>query len=124
MADTRLEDVQRMKQDMVCSSMPVCTRVLTADTFRQLENRDSFDNFERWNALIEAVQHIDGGLMRHSAPAAIAFARATFDDFVRKYPLMFAFWTKYAEMEKRIAGQEAAETVRPLIEPLKPRNRH
>ena len=41
-----------------------------------------------------------------------AWFRDTFDRFLLKFPLYFAYWGKYAQLEFNIAGPESAEMVR------------
>ena len=37
--------------------------------------------------------------------------RSAFDRFLAKFPLLFGYWKKYADLEFSIAGTEAAELV-------------
>lgn len=52
-----------------------------------------------------------GGLNRNSSPQSIALTRSAFDRFLAKFPLLFGYWKKYADLEFSIAGTEAAEMV-------------
>lgn len=49
---------------------------------------------------------------RNSSPQAIATTRDSYDRFLAKFPLLFGYWKKYADLEFSIAGTEAAEMVR------------
>jgi len=75
----------------------------------QLENTD---NFESWEKLVRAAETLEGGLNRNSSPQAIATIRDAYDRFLAKFPLLFGYWKKYADLEFSIAGTEAAEMVR------------
>lgn len=37
--------------------------------------------------------------------------RSVYDRFLAKFPLLFGYWKKYADLEFSIAGTEAAEMV-------------
>ncbi|KAK5987596.1 Pre-mRNA-processing factor 39 [Cladobotryum mycophilum] len=69
------------------------------------------DNFEHWENLIKACETLDGGLNRNSSPQALATFRDAYDRFLLKFPLLFGYWKKYADMEFNIAGPESAEMV-------------
>ena len=60
---------------------------------------------------MRAAESIEGGLNRNSNPQAIAFTRDSYDKFLAKFPLLFGYWKKYADLEFAIAGTEAAELV-------------
>ncbi|KAF7548252.1 hypothetical protein G7046_g8738 [Stylonectria norvegica] len=70
------------------------------------------DNFENWENLIKACETLEGGLNRNSSPQALATFRDAYDRFLLKFPLLFGYWKKYADMEFNIAGPESAEMVR------------
>lgn len=72
---------------------------------------DDPDNFATWEKLVRAGQALDGGINRNSNPQAINTARVNFDRFLAKFPLLFGYWKKYADLEFAIAGTEAAEMV-------------
>lgn len=74
----------------------------------QLEDTD---NFENWEKLVRAAETLEGGLNRNSSPQAIATTRDAYDRFLAKFPLLFGYWKKYADLEFSIAGTEAAEMV-------------
>lgn len=78
-------------------------------TVHQLEDTD---NFENWEKLVRAAETLEGGLNRNSSPQAIATTRDAYDRFLAKFPLLFGYWKKYADLEFSIAGTEAAEMVR------------
>jgi len=69
------------------------------------------DDFEAWEKLVRIAETLEGGLNRNSSPQAIALTRGVFDRFLAKFPLLFGYWKKYADMEFSIAGTEAAEMV-------------
>lgn len=79
--------------------------------------REDPDDFDAWEKLIRAAESLEGGLNRNSSPQAIALTRGVFDRFLAKFPLLFGYWKKYADMEFSIAGTEAAEMVStPMID--------
>ena len=82
----------------------------------QLEDTDSF---EKWEKLVRAAEALEGGLNRNSNPQSIAATRDIYDRFLAKFPLLFGYWKKYADLEFSIAGTEAAELVRGLLQVTK-----
>lgn len=76
--------------------------------FLQMEDTDNFDN---WEKLVRLAESLEGGLNRNSSPQAIASTRDVYDRFLAKFPLLFGYWKKYADLEFSIAGTEAAEMV-------------
>ncbi|CAD6504095.1 BgTH12-05832 [Blumeria graminis f. sp. triticale] len=72
---------------------------------------EDIDNFENWEKLVRAAETLEGGLNRNSSPQAIATTRDAYDRFLAKFPLLFGYWKKYADLEFSIAGTEAAEMV-------------
>ncbi|KAJ5328417.1 hypothetical protein N7452_008807 [Penicillium brevicompactum] len=80
---------------------------------QKLENEllDDSDNFETWEKLVRAGEALEGGINRNSNPQAITTARANYDRFLAKFPLLFGYWKKYADLEFSITGTEAAEMV-------------
>ncbi|KAJ5583029.1 hypothetical protein N7535_001649 [Penicillium sp. DV-2018c] len=75
----------------------------------QAELLDDPDNFETWEKLVRAAEGLEGGINRNSNPQAITTVRQTYDRFLAKFPLLFGYWKKYADLEFSIAGTEAAE---------------
>ncbi|KAK3942741.1 hypothetical protein QBC46DRAFT_406051 [Diplogelasinospora grovesii] len=69
------------------------------------------DNFENWEKLVRACEALEGGLNRNSSPQALATLRDTYDRFLLKFPLLFGYWKKYADLEFNISGPESAEMV-------------
>ncbi|EGS18804.1 uncharacterized protein CTHT_0054140 [Thermochaetoides thermophila DSM 1495] len=69
------------------------------------------DNFENWERLVRTCENLEGGLNRNSSPQALATLRDSYDRFLLKFPLLFGYWKKYADLEFNIAGPEAAEMV-------------
>lgn len=76
--------------------------------YTQLEDPDSFEN---WEKLVRAAESLEGGLNRNSSPQSIVATRDIYDRFLAKFPLLFGYWKKYADLEFSIAGTEAAELV-------------
>ncbi|KAJ6007749.1 mRNA splicing protein (Prp39) [Penicillium herquei] len=77
----------------------------------EIELADDPDNFETWEKLVRTAEALEGGLNRNSNPQAITTARHAYDRFLAKFPLLFGYWKKYADMEFSITGTEAAEMV-------------
>ncbi|KAJ5774121.1 MRNA splicing protein (Prp39) [Penicillium paradoxum] len=75
----------------------------------EAELHDDPDNFETWEKLVRAAEALEGGINRNSNPQAITTVRAIYDRFLAKFPLLFGYWKKYADLEFSIAGTEAAE---------------
>jgi pre-mRNA-processing factor 39 len=75
---------------------------------------DDPDNFDSWEKLVRAAETQEGGLNRNSSPQSIAATREVYDRFLAKFPLLFGYWKKYADLEFSIAGTEAAEMVRAI----------
>lgn len=69
------------------------------------------DNFETWEKLVRGAESLEGGINRNSNPQAITTVRNGYDRFLAKFPLLFGYWKKYADLEFSIAGTEAAEMV-------------
>lgn len=69
------------------------------------------DNFESWEKLVRACESLEGGLNRNSSPQALSTLRDAYDRFLLKFPLLFGYWKKYADLEFNISGPESAEMV-------------
>ncbi|OAA80035.1 mRNA splicing protein (Prp39) [Akanthomyces lecanii RCEF 1005] len=78
--------------------------------YNALVEADS-DSFENWENLVKACEALDGGLNRNSSPQALATFRDAYDRFLLKFPLLFGYWKKYADLEFNIAGPESAQMV-------------
>ncbi|KAL2271162.1 hypothetical protein VTJ83DRAFT_533 [Remersonia thermophila] len=76
-----------------------------------VELESDSDNFENWEKLIRACEGLEGGLNRNSSPQALATLRDSYDRFLLKFPLLFGYWKKYADLEFNISGPESAEMV-------------
>ncbi|KAI1385046.1 pre-mRNA-processing factor 39 [Hypoxylon trugodes] len=76
-----------------------------------LEVEADTDNFESWEKLIRACEGQEGGLNRNSSPQALAALRDVYDRFLLKFPLLFGYWKKYADLEFAISGPESAEMI-------------
>lgn len=72
---------------------------------------DDRDNFEIWEKLVRTGEGLEGGINRNSSSQAITAVRDNYDQFLAKFPLIFGYWKKYADLEFSIAGTEAAEMV-------------
>jgi len=64
---------------------------------------------------VRAAEALEGGINRNSSPQAITTVRNCYDRFLAKFPLLFGYWKKYADLEFSITGTEAAEMVRTLF---------
>jgi pre-mRNA-processing factor 39 len=80
---------------------------------RKLETElaDDPDNFETWEKLVRGAEALEGGINRNSNPQAITTVRNVYDRFLAKFPLLFGYWKKYADLEFSITGTEAADMV-------------
>lgn len=72
---------------------------------------DDPDNFETWEKLLRAAEALEGGINRNSNPQAITTVREVYDRFLAKFPLLFGYWKKYADLEFSVTGTEAADMV-------------
>lgn len=61
---------------------------------------------------MRSAEALEGGINRNSNPQAITTVRNCYDRFLAKFPLLFGYWKKYADLEFSITGTEAAEMVR------------
>ncbi|KAL6230344.1 hypothetical protein BDW75DRAFT_234472 [Aspergillus navahoensis] len=77
----------------------------------EAELLDDPDNFETWERLVRAAEALEGGVNRNSNPQAITTVRNVYDRFLAKFPLLFGYWKKYADLEFSITGTEAADMV-------------
>lgn len=64
---------------------------------------------------MRACESLEGGLNRNSSPHALATLRDAYDRFLFKFPLLFGYWKKYADLEFNISGPESAEIVRMVL---------
>ncbi|KAF3769057.1 hypothetical protein M406DRAFT_287119 [Cryphonectria parasitica EP155] len=69
------------------------------------------DSFEAWEKLVRACESLDGGLNRNSSPQALTTLRNTYDRYLLKFPPLFGYWKKYADLEFNISGPESAEMI-------------
>ncbi|BCS21051.1 putative mRNA splicing protein (Prp39) [Aspergillus puulaauensis] len=77
----------------------------------ETELLDDPDNFESWERLVRGAEALEGGVNRNSNPQAITTVRNAYDRFLAKFPLLFGYWKKYADLEFSITGTEAADMV-------------
>jgi len=102
-------EIKKLNAEVVCPMQPYHDCSDTNIVFAQLEDTDNFDS---WEKLVRASEALEGGTInRNSSPQAIATARDAYDRFLAKFPLLFGYWKKYADLEFAIAGTEAAEMV-------------
>lgn len=87
-------------------------RRCAAETGTNSQQEADSDSFENWEGLIKACETLEGGLNRNSSPQALATFRDSYDRFLYKFPLLFGYWKKYADLEFNIAGPESAQMVR------------
>ena len=64
---------------------------------------------------MRGAEALEGGINRNSNPQAITTVRNVYDRFLAKFPLLFGYWKKYADLEFSITGTEAAEMVWTLV---------
>lgn len=69
------------------------------------------DNFMAWESLIRVTESLEGGLNRNSSVQAVDTMRDVYNRMLEKFPLLFGYWKKYADIEFTIAGTERAEMV-------------
>lgn len=60
---------------------------------------------------MQTAEQLEGGLNRNSSPQSISTVRDIYDRFLAKFPLLYGYWKRYADLEFSIAGTEAAELV-------------
>ncbi|PLB39846.1 dead box ATP-dependent rna helicase [Aspergillus candidus] len=77
----------------------------------EVELTDDPDNFDTWERFVRAAEALEGGINRNSNPQAITTVRNVYDRFLAKFPLLFGYWKKYADLEFSITGTEAADMV-------------
>ena len=107
--DEENAELKKLNTEVVSTQSP-SSSMLKANSSK-LEDTD---NFENWEKLVRAAEGLEGGLNRNSNPQSIAATRDIYDRFLAKFPLLFGYWKKYADLEFSIAGTEAAELVRTL----------
>ncbi|KAK9480543.1 hypothetical protein V1514DRAFT_340941 [Lipomyces japonicus] len=69
------------------------------------------DDFDNWESLIRATESLEGGLGRGTTLETVEKARSVFDAFLKKFPLLFGYWKRYADIEFSITGSEGSELV-------------
>jgi len=106
--DEESAEIKKLDAEVVCHSDLKAVHIRSLTLLLQLEDPD---NFEHWEKLVRAAESLEGGLNRNSSPQAIATTRSAYDRFLAKFPLLFGYWKKYADLEFSIAGTEAAEMV-------------
>ena len=109
-SDEENAELKKLNADVVSLRLFLWRHVRVTN-LTQLEDAD---NFENWEKLVRAAESLEGGLNRNSSPQSIVTVRDIYDRFLHKFPLLFGYWKKYADLEFSIAGTEAAELVRQL----------
>ena len=102
------DDYERLNRTVVCS--PLLPLSTSAHCCRRVKEHDP-DDFDSWEALVRCVEAAEGGLNRSSTLKAIANMRSVYNRFLTRFPLLFGYWKKFADLEYSIAGTEAAEMV-------------
>jgi len=102
------DDYERLNRTVVCSLILLLSIGVDCCPFVQEHDPDDFDS---WEALIRCVEAAEGGLNRSSTLKAIANMRSVYNRFLTRFPLLFGYWKKFADLEYSIAGTEAAEMV-------------
>ena len=111
-SDEENAELKKLNAEVVRLPILPCSSTIKAyadGSFKKLEDPDSFD---AWEKLVRAAEGLEGGLNRNSNPQSIVATRDIYDRFLAKFPLLFGYWKKYADLEFSIAGTEAAELVR------------
>ncbi len=113
-SDEENAEIQRLQAELVrlCATQRELSRSNCVANHQPHEQETDSDNFETWEKLVRACEGLEGGLNRNSSPQALATLRDAFDRFLLKYPLLFGYWKKYADLEFNISGPESAEMVR------------
>src|ERR1700759_3081707 len=104
------KNLRRSRSSMLKLYVFPC-RFYHTQTNRLVSQLEDTDNFENWEKLVRAAETLEGGLNRNSSPQAIATTRDAYDRFLAKFPLLFGYWKKYADLEFNISGPESAEMV-------------
>lgn len=74
---------------------------------------NDLDNAELWIKLVEKLEKPDDvDLTKNSDSVQLTAFRAAIDALLKKYPLYYGYWMRYATWEFRIGGTEASEFVR------------
>lgn len=66
------------------------------------------DSFNLWEDLLEEVENLEGGLCKASSTNAIKLFRFTYDSFLERFPLVYGYWIKYANLEFNLGNTEIA----------------
>lgn len=102
------EEARARTGTLLAHIQALCDKVLTDFPTKASDP----DNFETWEKHLRAAEALEGGINRNSNPQAINTVRNSYDRLLAKFPLLFGYWKKYADLEFSIAGTEAAEMVR------------
>ena len=70
------------------------------------------DDFDTWEKLLRRAEGLEGGVGRSSSKDVVSVVQGVYDRFLEKFPLLFGYWNKYAEMIYTVYGAEQAEMVR------------
>lgn len=70
------------------------------------------DDGELWIKLVDKLEQPDDvELTKNSDSVQLTAYRAAIDALLKKYPLYYGYWMRYAKWEFRIGGTEASEFV-------------
>ena len=109
-SDEENAELKKLNAEVVCRPQSKYSQETCSNTCSLTKVEDP-DNFENWEKLVRAAESLEGGLNRNSNPQSIVTTRDIYDRFLAKFPLLFGYWKKYADLEFSIAGTEAAELV-------------
>ncbi|ODQ63467.1 putative mRNA splicing protein [Nadsonia fulvescens var. elongata DSM 6958] len=73
-------------------------------------NKDK-ENFELWESFILITESLSGPLGLESTDMVKHTTRQTYDEFLARFPLLFGYWKKYAEIERLFSGDEDYENI-------------
>ncbi|ODQ67589.1 hypothetical protein NADFUDRAFT_82023 [Nadsonia fulvescens var. elongata DSM 6958] len=68
-------------------------------------------DLQLWEVLLNEVSRLDGGLTKASSLITLELFRFSYDLCLNRFPLLFAYWIKYAELEFRLGFTEIASDV-------------
>ena len=110
-SDEENAELKKLNAEVVCRFLFTSSGTTYSNTKSFYLKIEDPDNFEHWEKLVRAAESLEGGLNRNSNPQSIVATRDIYDRFLAKFPLLFGYWKKYADLEFSIAGTEAAELV-------------
>lgn len=69
---------------------------------------EDIDSLEKWEVLIQKTEEV---LTRVRSGHALDVGRSVFDKFLTKFPLLFGYWIKYAQLEQQYGDDEVMKMV-------------